>query len=261
MPYLRKSALRMMVICTLVTVAACGEHDTGVSDANAATTRNANASYELTTISRPVSLEKEFAPVRGVYEMCVGFAEARKLPYKPFPQIPKDYVLSRHTWISDGERYIEREERSVTDVSKTQPETGCEVRLTTTVHESRVQDGKTQDSDLDMNGGYSLSEVRVYYPTELDTAKLALYTTKRTVNGVALKCSPPMPGSGADDPGFCIVDPSMAKGMLMTAAGEPLLAYYIARDTGLHPHDVVVEPVKFNTGRTIAPSAFKLGQK
>jgi hypothetical protein len=209
----------------------------------------ASSSYVLVTQNRPESLEKYLAFSRNVYALCASSADLRHEAVKPFPSVPLDFIDTRTTYASDGQRVVKREELYMVDFVDDEKHTACEMRVMRTSAVYISGGGRQQSSEMDVHGKVTVSEPEVSLEEPVRTSLLGQFTIPRIANGVQLKC-------GADN--HCIVDPAV---LLVTDAPDPVHAAWRIEGLPTYGTAAILEPISLSVGKPVDPSLFALDHK
>lgn len=227
--------MRATLVYSLAALLALGGGDTVAA--------GGGKSYHLVTQTRPEHLERYFALARGAYNLCVENAKALRLPFKPFPVIPADFVTERYVYISDGKRFSLEETQFTLDYDEMAHTTGCGAQLESRAERTVFTNGKSVTSYRDRNGVVSVDQVQ---PSSRDPASagiLALYSVPKTVKGVALKCHPD---------NSCIVDPAL----VLINLGRHPVAVISRMDEKNFGISMLTELVSLTVGNPVDPSSF-----
>jgi len=228
-------------------VGGCGD-STGAPGEPAAAAR----SYEIVTVTRPESVDRQIAVDWARYDACVMAAESRKLPVKPFPAVPQQYFYERNTYISDGKTYLMRSEQYGLDDARLVPEQGCAARFAVQSSTDIQRGAKVRHIGIALDGERQVDDEDRAAPLAPDAAAAAGYSVARSVAGHAVRCLPP--GSPAYAGGtvreMCIADAAA-----VDPDGKPVVvAATMKNATGTTT--LVTEPHKLVLGKPIDAKAF-----
>ncbi|MES2676212.1 MAG: hypothetical protein V4660_18385 [Pseudomonadota bacterium] len=146
-------------------------------------------SYELVTETRPEDVDRYFALVKAAYDACVVVAQSRHLPIEPFVSVPDNFVLERHTYISDGKSFYKKIARSNINSELMQPETQCKARIESSADTQIIYGGFTYDVATGGEGKQTLAAPRKFDPELYHWRKdISNYNIKKVFNGITLAC-------------------------------------------------------------------------
>lgn len=236
-----RTAARTAAMALLLALAGCNDGNAGASTSVPGAQ---GRSYHLVTQVRPESVEKYFARLRSLHQLCATAASSQGMTAKPFPRVPADFIVARNIYASDGKRVLSKEIKWTTDDSRFAPETGCELKLTTLWKSALVQDGKERAADFNNENGLVLHEAQAFNPQPLSESRMAMYSAQKAVNGVQLKCS-------TDD--ICIVDPAL---VLIKEGRSPVHVSERIKDGGANATVLVLEPVSLAVDKPVDPAIF-----
>jgi len=178
------------VVLTAGLIAGCG-----VSQAPAA--QPAPNASELVLMQKLDNVEGYAKIPRGYYDLCVAGAELLHMAVKPFPKLPPTLSATRTTYLFRGrDSVIQIEDLGEFDITKMQPEHGCEVVVSTArvstvdmqigdIHTSITTDREGQQSVFTEDEG-NLLRAEASMPPE----STAGYSEPLTLNGIELRCLP-----------------------------------------------------------------------
>jgi hypothetical protein len=219
----------------------CGE-STGAPGGPAPAAR----SYEIVTVTRPESVEKQLAIDRARHDACVMAAESRNLPVKPFPAVPQQYFYERSTYISDGKAFLARSELYGLDDTALVPEKGCSARFAVQSSTDIQRGGKVRHIGVALDGERQVDDDAGSVPMAPDVSAASGYSVAKSIGGHAVRCLPP--GSPAYAGGtvreMCIADAGA-----IDANGKPV---------------IVAATMKNATGTTMlvtVPQTLRLGER
>lgn len=244
----KKSCTAAHYVIAAITLLALGACNDGKAARDAAPPGGiaTPANYVLVTQFRPEQPEKFFEFFRASYDLCAAAANVSHIAVKPFPALPKDLILGRKTYASDGKRVVLRETASSVDFVKDNHKNDCEMRMTSHTNVSVISEGLDHKSFRDEDGKVTVDVPEPYDIPPLDTSALSRFTTARTVNGVNLKCNSLQ---------LCIVDPALA---VVRLSGEPAEAYTRVEGAGFGQTAMLTEPVSLVVGKPVDPALFAL---
>ncbi|WP_432382466.1 hypothetical protein [Duganella sp. P38] len=203
-------------------LAACSESNAGGADR--AAQGKAGQSYELVIATRPVSVEKETAIARAAYQMCAAAAKASGVAVKPLVTLPKDYVMIRTTYRSDGHRFFEQEELYTLASHLATPQNGCATQI---AYSSSTTVGSPERSRYIGVSAEGEREVRDNEPQPAagpDQGAAEIYSVAKQIGGRAYKCmAPGSPGFLPSMKEMCILDTKGA--ILSNIDGRAIVAY------------------------------------
>jgi hypothetical protein len=261
-------ALPMLVMGCLV-LAACG--NSGTTTEAPPTTESAShdaagKGYEVVLIDRPTPPDGMLHVMGDMtYKLCAVAAESLKVPVKPLPQMPDDYVTQRTTYVSDGHSWMKKAEPVYkVDVDNLAAEKGCEVKIVPDrsfevtiehagkqINVSGHEDGTTSVESADDELGAMNAKAA---PQTYDD-----YTDTRTVAGVNLRClpksSPLISAKGIID--MCVY----AKDGVVTTSDKKSIVLYTnvdpANADSRVPYTVITEVKSLKLDAAIPAEAFK----
>lgn len=231
-------------ICALIALAACsdGSARPAAGAAAPAAAGGSAKSYYLVIQTRPENLQKIFKTERWAYGLCAAAAKLKKIPVKPFPTLPDDFVFERNIYASDGTRtYVKDIQFKIDDASVEQ---GCAYKLASLATTDIEHDGKARMTQQNEEGVLSTGEDMAADTEPVSQSKLASYTASKVINGVQLKCK----ATG------CIVDPAL---VVIAQGRRPVIAATRFDDLTVHGTALVTEPVSLSLGKPIDLSEFK----
>ena len=219
--------------------------------------------YEVVLETRPENLRGYVGRSHAFYDLCVASAQALHLPVNLFVVLPKDFVMSRKTYTSDGPHFLEKSEDFDFDSSAMLPESACATRIAASVITRVWRDGKLQAHKIDRNG-VSTTEPPINQPIAGPDGRNRLkpYTVRQNVLGIAVRCLPPespvissgvmMASCVADTPGDTT---------LLNVEGKPILVHArmpsIERDPRF-ASILVTTPKSVAINKAVAESQFRL---
>ncbi|NHZ61883.1 hypothetical protein [Massilia genomosp. 1] len=241
----------------LALLASCGEEEKiGKQDTQSLIHNNGRDSYELITIRRPTSVEEYFKLWSLPYKLCVASAKLKNIPVKPFPAIPKDFVMRRTTVTSDGKSFRTTEEEFGVDIQDITAENGCATSYGSGFRTWVAHNGI--EADLDSENQSENHEGRVSYQLKPYDPELAqAYSIVKKINGIAVRCTGAhdlmVAGKVVDE--MCVLDPIL--GRIAMADGKPPIVY--TRDIpgpSLFGSAMVDEPISLKVGIEVNPEIF-----
>jgi len=214
-----------------------------------------HASYEVVTQTRPESVAG-YASLNYLlaYGECKFAREAMNLPApKAAVQLPKDFIIERNTWLSNGKAFLSRREEFFVDIANMAPENGCPTRLGSISTTELVKDGVVQIVRLDVDGKREIDPPMPAGPPE-EHDVVAEYPIRKTFNGIAMRCEAAAAHSLLQD--ACVAD--LPDGTLTDGLGKPIMIH--ARDTLLQRGEQVLltEPVRVQSGKAIDEQRLRL---
>lgn len=238
-------------------LAACGESSANGADKTVAGAKpaagGAGQSYELVVATRPLSVEKETAVARAAYELCATAARAAGTPVKPLAAIPKDYVLSRKTYRSDGANFYEQEEGWLLDVHNATPQNGCENKIAYTSSTTVGTPQRSRHIDVTAEGERVAQDNDPQPAPGPDTKAAGLFTVAKQINGRAYKCMAPGAGDAPGLKDLCILD---TKGQALVNIDGVAIVAYQRQKSPLADTDLVTEVERASIGEKLAANAF-----
>ncbi|MGV7209615.1 hypothetical protein ACLB1G_17360 [Oxalobacteraceae bacterium A2-2] len=239
-------------------LAACGDSNANGADRTAAAAKPAPAkgagqSYELVVSTKPLSVEKETAIARATYELCATAARAAGTPVKPLAGIPRDYVMSRKTYRSDGASFYEQEEGWLLDVHNATPQNGCESKISYTSSTTVGTPQRSRHIDVTAEGERVVQDNDPQPAPGPDTKAASVFTVAKQINGRAYKCMAPGPGDAPGLKDLCILDTK--GGALVNIDGTAIVAYQ-RQKSPLADTDLVTEVERASIGEKLAANAF-----
>ncbi len=150
-------------------------------------------SWELVTLERSdpaniyTTMTKEVS-----YAMCVTAAEVRKIPVKPFPQVPDDYEDKRVTRITNGVSTVIIEESMGGEQETLDIEQKGDCQYTLKTARSKVVTiSHAGTSTVIIDGKVSETNEIPPWPEHAPRGQSTTdYSVARTINGVQLRCLP-----------------------------------------------------------------------
>lgn len=240
-----------MVLIGCSDSSAGGEKQAGVGKISAG---KAGQSYELVTATRPVSVEKETAIARAGYEMCAAAAKAIGVPVKPMAVLPKDYVMIRKTYRSDGVNFFVQEEHHLLETHQATPQNGCASKIGYTSNTDVGTPARSRHIDITAEGERVVQDNEPQPTTAPDQSDADIYTVAKQIGAHAYKCM--AQGSPGLLPGMkemCILD---TKGSpLFSIDGQAIVAY-VRMKSPLADTELVTEVERLSTGMKLPASAF-----
>ncbi|NHZ98384.1 hypothetical protein [Massilia sp. CCM 8734] len=248
---------RLFFLMGFALLASCkDEKKPGVQDVLSTIHNNGRDSYELITIRRPTSVEEYFKLWSLPYELCVASAKLNNVPVKPFPAIPKDFVMKRTTVTSDGKSFRTTEEEFGVDIQDITVENGCATSYGSGLRTWVAHNGIEADLDSEIQSenheGQASYQIKPYDPNLAQA-----YSVEKKINGIAVRCT------GAHDfmvagkvvAEMCVLDPVL--GRIAMADGKPPIVY--TRDIpgpSLFGSAMVDEPISLKVGIEVNPEIF-----
>jgi hypothetical protein len=241
----------------LAGVCALGAVSTAGADSSGAARDAARTSYEIVTVTRPESVEKQVAMERAQYELCVMKASGKGLSVQPFPTVPQQYFQERNTWVSDGSTFLRRKENYGIDPTSLTAEKGCATRFVV-ASSTEVRNGKqVRTEHVSYEGKRKTGTAEGAAPRAPRLSALAGYTVAKSVAGHKVRCLPP---GGAALPGQmqerCVADGGAA--VPAGYDGTPIVVHLRMRKAQATT-DLVMEPQTLRIGGRIDQGAFGNG--
>ncbi len=236
--------LSALVLCVYAIGAAVGQP--GQSAGAAAET------YELIVESQPDSAAHFSSREKALHQACAEAAKKEKVKVHPYPSLPDNFYVVRHTYIRDGNSFYFKTSGNTTDASGMTPANGCALTTLASSDVSIAHKGLWRFFHNDEKPQVPPERITIRQPEAKD---LAQYSLPKIVNGVALRCA--APGSPPDRKieEACIVDPAVVivahpNGRLVEAHGSPRVMIDI------HGTAVRDRPVSLKVGIKIDPAIF-----
>jgi hypothetical protein len=151
----------------------------------------AEKSYEIVTVTRPVSLDRPLSTIKTAYDVCAASAKALALPVIAFPALPKDYFEVRNTYISDGVNFYQKSEVYVVDTASFEEQCASKfgIESSTTI----VRGNKTQRIEMGQDG----LEYKQFEPNNFiksaafKKSDVEVFSLHRTKSGISMRCIDP----------------------------------------------------------------------
>lgn len=230
----------------------CERH---VADAAAAGSA-AGMAYDISTQTRPESVEGYSKFFQGLHQVCAASRQMMGLPAAaPMVVIPANFVTERSSYVSDGKTFLTQHEEFYVDVNEMQPELGCKSRVASAMTAELIKNGTVQVARRDPDSQLEVGPADPLAPPKSGMGQA--FSERKTIAGAALRCAPagatPGPGVAQD---LCI--PDVAAGVPLDGHGEPVLVH--ARSTLLQKADIVLltEPVSVQIGKPVSQARLAL---
>lgn len=236
---------------------ACGESNAdGAAQTAAGKTApgKAGQSYELVIATKPVSVEKETAIARAAYEMCAVAAKAMGVTVKPLATLPKDYVMTRTTYRSDGVNFFEQEEVYTLDIHLATPQNGCATKIAYGSSTTVGTPARSRYIGVTAEGEREVRDNEPQPAAGPDQGAAEVYTVAKQIGGRAYKCmAPGSPGFLPSLKELCILD---TKGAPLTNIDGRAIVAYQRQKSPLADTDLVTEVERASVGEKLAANAF-----
>lgn len=224
----------------------------------AASAAGAGQPYDITTQTRPASLEGYLNVYRGAHAACAFARKSMNLPPPaPFVDVPADFVTERITYLHDNGTYLTRRKQFFID-GPDAPEQGCNTRIASAEFETLVRDGTFASATRNSDGTLAMEPPEPLPPSSGEAA--AAYSERSTRGGVAVRCLPPTHPANGIMPDQCVLD--TAAGVPLDGHRSPVIVHM--RSTLMERANVsfVTEPVRIQTGQPVDPArlAFSIGK-
>ncbi|MBV7536139.1 hypothetical protein KW842_10215 [Duganella sp. sic0402] len=247
----------MLAGAVAMVLTGCGESTAGGADqvsAGKIAPDKAGQSYELVIATKPLSVEKETAIARAGYEMCAVAAKAMGVAVKPLVALPKDYVMSRRTYRSDGVNFFEQEEGYTLDSHHATPQNGCDTKITYTSNTDVGSPARSRHIDITAEGERVVQDNEPRPAAGPDLGAAEVYTVAKQIGGRAYKCMPPgSPGFLPSMKEMCILD---TKGATLSNIDGRAIVAYARQKSPLADTELVTEVERASVGEKLAANAF-----
>jgi hypothetical protein len=215
--------------------------------------------YEITTQTRPESINGYLKIYRAAHQVCAFTREAMQLPAPPpLVQLPSSFVTERTTYLSSGRAYLTRKEEFFIDLAELTPELGCKSRLGSRMTEELVQGGQVHSARRDVDGVLEVYPVTPLLPPKQDAANG--YSERKNLGGVAMRCAPSNATLGPKVmQDLCVLD--VASGVPLDGQGQVIVVHL--RNTLMEAGDIVflTEPVSVQIGKPVSEQRLSLSIK
>lgn len=216
----------------------------------------ASQPYDITTQTRPESLEGYANFYRGLHQVCAAAREMMQLPPPaPLVAFPPGFVTERVTYLHSGNAWLQRREEFFMDVTELTPELGCKSRIGSAMTEELVQGAQVRMTRREADGNVVVEPADTLPPPKQAAAEP--YTERRTLRGVAMRCAPVNATLGpAVMQDMCILD--TAAGVPLDGRGDVVTVH--ARSTLLERSGIVLltEPVNVQLGKPVSQQRLAL---
>lgn len=248
-PYLKQSIALILLICT----SACGNSSGSSANPDGNNSGSAGSGYEVVTVTKPENLSQYRDWYKNGYDACVGFAQIKNLPVKPFIDIPADFIIDKDTYVSDGKNYSHTTVSSVIKVDMT-PESGCASSIEKTETLRVVNNGSSYHIDVQENGE------RVSQPVQAEIKggeeNSTIYTDAKVVNGIQLKCLPENASTQIAGQ-VCMIE-TQGSTKFIGYDGKYVAGYVRALTAKDQFGVVITEPVSVKASASINPKVFNI---
>lgn len=247
--YLKQSIALTLLICT----SACGNSSGSSANPDGNNSGSAGSGYEVVTVTKPENLSQYRDWYKNGYDACVGFAQIKNLPVKPFIDIPADFIIDKDTYVSDGKNYSHTTVSSVIKVDMT-PESGCASSIEKTETLRVVNNGSSYHIDVQENGE------RVSQPVQAEIKggeeNSTIYTDAKVVNGIQLKCLPENATTQIAGQ-VCMIE-TQGSTKFIGYDGKYVAGYVRALTAKDQFGVVITEPVSVKASASIDPKVFNI---
>ncbi len=181
-------AKTLLVASALLCVACSPASDAATNQEQPTGQAGTTLSYEIVTETKPSHFDDYVQANRAAhYDVCAATVKAMGKQALPFPQIPRDFVMQRSTWISDGKNYYSQVIVNTIAPSAGDPTSNlCKIEFFKGVETSIAKNGKLYQRNEQAN---QPSESYVGdYPAKSHYASVT-YSRKKTINGHQLVCT------------------------------------------------------------------------
>jgi hypothetical protein len=217
-----------LVVSTMVLLASCGGTSVGAAATPvAADLPKVSSSYEVITVTKAEDMKAYLAFSKETYAICAELKSLQKLPVKPYPAIPSDFIIEKNIYSSDGENFYERTEK--TGASDASPDEQCLVVFGTESNTKITRGNVTQSIDEDVAGVITVdSGQNNSQYTQLPVSKkseLSVFSIRQNKQGIAMRClDKSLLNNAARDYDECVFD-GTNESSLFNANGKPIALY------------------------------------
>lgn len=227
-------------------------------DRPAANAASAAQQYDISTQTRPESLDGYLQTYRGMHQVCNATRNMMKLPPgPPLVSLPADFVTERTHYLGSNGKFLTRRETFFVDVTELTPEAGCKSRIGSDVIEELVHDGKVEGVRRSNDGQLETDAPEALPPPKQDVAMP--YTEKKTIGGVAMRCVPGknnlMSGVMQD---MCV--PDAAPAIPLDGRGDAIVVHARAIVSEQAKQVLLIEPVSVHIGQPVNAASLALSK-
>ena len=186
------------------------------------------SSYEVTTVTKAEDMKAYLALSKASYAICAELRALQKLPIKPYPAVPNDFIVEQSIYSSDGESFYEKKEK--TEASLASVDEQCLVVFGTYSSTKITRGNLTQTIDEDIAGVVTVDsgENNSQYTQRSDVKKseLASFSIHKNKNGIAMRClDVSLLGKVLDNYEQCVFD-GPNESSLFDGYGKPIDLYF-----------------------------------
>lgn len=186
-----------------------------------------SSSYEVITVTKAEDMKAYLALSKGTYAICAELKALQKLPIKPYPAVPNNFIIEKNIYFSDGQNFYEKKEK--TGASNASPDEQCLVVFGTESITKITRGNVTQSISEDVAGVVTVdSGQNNSQYTQLSDAKKsesAIFAIRQNTQGIAMRClDKSLLGNDVHDYDQCVFDGPNGS-TLFDADGKPIALY------------------------------------